>query len=130
MQSTRESPGRADRRARRGLVAVCVCALTAAVLLTGAVAGADDQPARSIDFNRNIRPILSNHCFACHGPDAKKRKGLSKPLRLDTEDGAFADLGGYAAIVRGNPDESELVRRALSDDPLEVMPPASTGKKL
>ena len=71
-------------------------------LLTGSAADAG-EPARPIDFNREIRPILSNHCFQCHGPDARKRKGLDKPLRLDTEQGAFADLGGHAAVVRGKP---------------------------
>ena len=98
-------------------------------LLFGSAANAG-EPARPIDFNREIRPILSNHCFQCHGPDAKKRKGLSKPLRLDTEQGAFADLGGHAAVVRGNPEESELIRRIESEDADEVMPPRSTGKTL
>ena len=98
-------------------------------LLTGSAAGAA-EPARPIDFNREIRPILSNHCFRCHGPDARKRKGLGKPLRLDTEEGAFGDLGGMPPIVRGNPEESELIRRIESDDADEVMPPRSTGKTL
>ena len=91
----------------------------------GAVAG---ETARPIDFNREIRPILSNYCFQCHGPDARKRKGLNQPLRLDTEQGAFSDLGGYTAIVRGNTEESELIRRITSDDANDVMPPPSTGK--
>ncbi len=91
---------------------------------------AADAPARPIDFNREIRPILSNACYQCHGPDANKRKGTSKPLRLDTEEGAFADLGGYSAITKGKPDESELIARVISDDASEVMPPAKNGKKL
>jgi hypothetical protein len=89
-----------------------------------------EKDTRPIDFNREVRPILSNHCFACHGPDAKKRKGVSQPFRLDTKEGAFADLGGYQAIVPGKPDESELIRRITSEDALEVMPPAVHGKKL
>ena len=75
------------------------------VVLVGSVPrtrGAE-PPARTIHFNREVRPVLSNHCFQCHGPDAQKRKGVTKPLRLDTEDGAFADLGGYSAIDRANP---------------------------
>jgi len=91
---------------------------------------AGEPSARPIDFNREIRPILSNACFTCHGPDAAKRKGVTKPLRLDTEAGAFADLGGYAAVVRGQPDESELIQRIISDDPTEMMPPKEVGKKL
>lgn len=96
----------------------------------GARAGDPPSPSRPIDFNREIRPILSNACFTCHGPDAAKRKGVAKPLRLDNEAGAFADLGGYAAIVRGKPDESELIQRIISDDPIEKMPPKEIGKSL
>src|SRR4051794_24044562 len=102
------------------LTAFALSAMASLLAATNATAG--DTPARPIDFNREVRPILSNHCFACHGPDAKKRKGVSRPFRLDTEQGAFADLGGYAAVVPGKPDESEMIRRITSDDSLEVMP--------
>ncbi len=107
-------------------------AFVLAVALTtqaGGEALAGEPPPRPIDFNREIRPILSNACFTCHGPDAAKRKGVSKPLRLDNEAGAFADLGGYAAIVRGNPEESELIQRLISDDPTERMPPKGSGNR-
>jgi len=78
--------------------------------------------AEKIDFNRDIRPILSNNCFTCHGPDESNRE----ELRLDTEEGAFeADI-----IVRGQPDQSELIRRLETDDEDERMPPADTGKSL
>jgi mono/diheme cytochrome c family protein len=97
------------------------------MLLASPPAKADDRP---VDFNREIRPILSNRCYACHGPDAAKRKGVGKPLRLDTEAGAFADLGGYSAIVKGKPDESDLIQRVRSDDPAEVMPPPKHAAKL
>ena len=90
------------------------------------------QPA-AIDFNHDVRPILSNHCFQCHGPDEAERQGGTAGLRLDTprgDDGAMADLGGYAAIVPGKPDESMLVERISSDDPDSLMPPAHIGKPL
>ena len=77
--------------------------------------------AEPIRYGRDVLPILSNGCFHCHGPDAKKREA---DLRLDTSEGATADLGGYQAIAPGDPDESELMRRISSDDPDERMPPA------
>ncbi len=84
---------------------------------------ADDK----IDFNQQIRPILSNNCFRCHGPDAQER---AADLRLDTAEGAAIDLGGYKAIVPGKPDQSELVERISSKDPDLIMPPADSGHKL
>lgn len=80
-----------------------------------------------VDFNREIRPILSANCYACHGPDEAERKS---DLRLDTKEGALADLGGHAAIVPGKPADSELLRRVSSTDPDQVMPPADSVKKL
>ena len=79
-----------------------------------------------IDFNRQIRPLISNACVACHGPDDQERKA---DLRLDTFDGATMDLGGYAAVVPGKPDESEMLLRILSEDDEEVMPPPKKGKR-
>lgn len=83
--------------------------------------------ASEVDFNREIRPILSNRCLVCHGPDAAERKA---GLRLDTEDGARADLGGYAAIQPGNPEASELFLRVTAKDEADRMPPAKTGDRL
>ncbi len=81
--------------------------------------------AASVSFNTDVRPILSDRCYTCHGPDEATR--LS-PLRLDTEDGAFAVLanGGFA-IVRGNPEASELIRRVESSDDTRRMPPPAMG---
>lgn len=75
-----------------------------------------------VDFNRQVRPILAEHCFACHGPDAKKRSG---ELRLDVE--ADAKI---AAIVAGAPEKSPLVARIDTSDHEAIMPPVSTGKTL
>ena len=84
---------------------------------------------RRIDFNRDVRPLLSNNCYFCHGPDEKERKGGDNGLRLDIEKDAHADLGGRRAIVAGDPDSSELFRRIASTDESEQMPPAGKGKK-
>lgn len=83
--------------------------------------------AEDIDFNRDIRPILSDNCYLCHGPDSGSREA---DLRLDREEAALADRGGYAAIVPGDPEGSELVRRITSTDEFEQMPPQDSGKKL
>jgi hypothetical protein len=80
-----------------------------------------------IDFNRDIKPILSNNCIACHGPDSEHRKA---DLRLDTAEGAHFDLGGYKAVEPGKPEASALIERVTSTDPDEVMPPPGKGKPL
>ncbi len=83
------------------------------------------------DFNRDIRPILSEKCYRCHGPDGHERKGGQNGLRLDTLEGATTDLGGGGfAIVPGKPEKSELLARILSTDDEEVMPPRKAGKSL
>ena len=81
----------------------------------------------SVDFTKDVRPLLSEYCFHCHGPDKSTREAN---LRLDTQEGAFKDLGDYSAIVPGQPDESELVFRLHSKDKDELMPPPKTGKTL
>jgi len=87
--------------------------------------------AEVVNFNRDIKPILSDKCYACHGPDEGQRQGGGDDgLRFDVETNAKSDLGGYAAIVPGKLDDSELVRRILSDDPDEVMPPPEHTKNL
>ena len=74
-----------------------------------------------VDFNSQIRPLLSDRCFRCHGPDGSKRKAK---LRLDTRDGALKDIGdGWAIVKPGQPDKSELIRRTHTDFEDDVMPP-------
>jgi len=81
---------------------------------------------RPLDFGRDIRPILSDRCFACHGPDDLERKGR---LRLDHRDNAIQPAkSGAAAIVPGKPEESELIKRLVTHDVDDVMPPPKTGK--
>src|SRR2546428_10174581 len=76
-----------------------------------------------IQFNRDVRPILSENCYACHGPDKNQRKAK---LRLDVREVALE----REAIVPGKPDKSKLVEHIFSTDPDELMPPAKSGKKL
>lgn len=88
----------------------------------------DEQgAARRVDFSRDIRPILSDKCYACHGPDEATRK---TKLRFDTKQGAFQDLGGYRAIVPGKPAESPMVRRITAEEEAFRMPPPYSDRKL
>ena len=80
-----------------------------------------------LSFDRDIRPILSENCFHCHGPDEKERKAK---LRLDTKEGILADMGGYFAVKPGDPQESELFARIASHDPDEQMPPPDSNRNL
>ncbi len=92
-------------------------------LMSGAVLAQD-----KLSFNRDIRPILSENCFSCHGPDKNQRKAN---LRLDQVESATAKAeSGAVAVVPGKISDSELVKRILSTNDDEVMPPRSTGKKL
>ena len=100
------------------ITAPLLCVLAATRLF------ADDAP----DFSRDVRPILSQHCFKCHGPDDKARKG---GLRLDIRDSATKEAkSGAVALVPGQPDKSELVARIFSTDEDELMPPPSTKRTL
>ena len=81
-----------------------------------------------IDFNYHIKPLLSDRCYACHGPDEKARKAK---LRLDQKDGAFKALeDGWAVIKPGKPDQSEVVRRITAKDPDDLMPPPKSNLSL
>ncbi len=88
------------------------------------------QLPENIDFNLHVKPILSDRCFACHGPDAANQES---GFRLDTEESALAaleDEPGKFAIVPGNPHESELYHRITSDNPEAMMPPPESNLKL
>lgn len=104
--------------------------LLAAVSLqaTGAIKAAEKAPN---PFDRKkiqqVRNILSNNCFSCHGPDDKNRKAK---LRLDTRSGAYTARQGHAPVVPGKPDESTLYERITSADAEEQMPPPKSGKSL
>ena len=80
-----------------------------------------------VDFTRQIRPILSDKCFLCHGPDDSSREA---ELRLDEQDSATEDRGGYQAIVPGDSAASELIARITTDDPDLKMPPPEIEKQL
>lgn len=84
------------------------------------------EPTKAIDFNRDIRPILSDNCFSCHGPDEQKRKAK---LRLDTKEGLLVSHDGEI-VKPGKLDESELFQRIVSTEKDEVMPPPETNKHL
>ncbi|MFN0120031.1 MAG: DUF1549 domain-containing protein, partial [Blastocatellia bacterium] len=101
---------------------VSLLTLSAAARLSGAV-----RAQAAVDFNRDIRPILSDKCWVCHGPDAASKK---IKLRLDSETSATADLGGRRAIVPGHPGQSEMIRRINAADKNERMPPVHTARTL
>lgn len=98
-------------------LALGVLALAAAAAATAR----GEEPA--LEYNRDVRPILAENCFACHGPDSASRKA---DLRLDRREAALE----AGAIVPGAPDDSELIARVESDDAMEVMPPPQTHKTL
>ena len=100
----------------------------AAVVFIASIARAADLPLpQKIEFNRDVRPILSENCFKCHGFDAKKREAKR---RIDTREGAIAENDGVRAIVPGRLAESDVHTRIHSTDADEQMPPLKSGKKL
>src|SRR5690349_19684370 len=101
-----------------------------AALLTLALAaqGAEAPVAKGkIEFNRDVRPILSDKCFKCHGPDSAARKA---DLRLDRREDALAEHDSGRSIVPGKPDDSALVHRIETTDEDEIMPPPKSNLKL
>ncbi len=94
-----------------------------AVVLLARIATASEP----VDFDRDIRPLLSNTCYTCHGPDANKREA---DLRFDDKASVFAARDGNAIVLPGQPEKSELIRRVTSTDPDERMPPPDAGQQL
>ena len=105
-----------------------LASLTLMLLLGSSPAEVHAQTSEAaVTFNRDIRPILSDNCFFCHGPDRNKREA---DLRLDTREGLFGTADQSGTIVPGKPEESELIRRIRSTDADEVMPPPESHKAL
>ena len=99
-----------------------LAALFGAVTAANLAAGPKGPSAGGVDFSREVRPIFSDKCFACHGPDEGQRQAK---LRLDTKEGAFADRGGYQVIVPGDAAASRLYQRISHKQAIARMPPAS-----
>lgn len=117
------------RRVTRVPARALVAALVGVALLPAAARAADPATTRAdapVRYGRDIRPLLSDRCFACHGADPSGRRA---DLRLDERELATADRGGYAALVPGDVEASEVWARLTSDDPDFVMPPPSANKR-
>src|SRR5438874_6735088 len=116
---------RTPNTARPVLLAMLLWATSVAPAMA---AGAKKHPAHEpVDFSSQIRPVISSKCFSCHGPDESSRKAT---LRLDLREGALKDHKGVRAIVPGDLENSELVRRITTTDPDDVMPPPKSGRAL
>jgi hypothetical protein len=111
----------------RRLMPLLVCVVGYVCPVAVLAAGTDAPVPERIDFNRDVRPILSENCFACHGPDKGKRKA---GLRLDTREGLFTAIGGRHPAVAGRPGESEIYKRVVTKDDDERMPDPKSGKTL
>src|SRR4051812_49111786 len=85
------------------------------------------RAAAPVDFNREVRPILSDNCFSCHGPDEKAREAK---LRLDQPEAAYAEREGIIPIKPGDLAKSDAWQRIISTDRDEMMPPPKSHKKL
>jgi hypothetical protein len=113
-----------DMQSVRGILAVVLIVCCPTIL------AAQDSPAPLpdvVEYNRDIRPILSDNCFFCHGPDKNKREA---ELRLDTHEGLHGSGDKVGVLVPGQPDESALFQRITSSDADLKMPPAKSGKSL
>ncbi|MHA3771541.1 PSD1 and planctomycete cytochrome C domain-containing protein [Verrucomicrobiota bacterium sgz303538] len=109
------------------IVRGCLPVVPALFLAAVAQAAPEAPVPAKIRFNRDVRPILSDNCYQCHGFDAKERKA---DRRIDNREGALADNDGVKAIVPGKLAESDAWARIISDDDDDVMPPPKSGKKL
>ena len=109
------------------LISPGLLALLAAVPTASAALFGGPKPA-PVDFNRDIRPVMSDTCFKCHGPDDKARKGK---LRLDVREEALkAGTSGKPAIVPGKPDKSEIIARLFTKNDDDLMPPPNSHKAI
>ena len=111
----------------RGLSAPLLSGVISTAVLLLAARPACAAGPEKVDFARQVRPILAENCFECHGPDPRGRKGK---LRLDSREDVFGDRGGYRLVVPGHPEDSELIARIASDEPDEVMPPPESRRQL
>ncbi len=114
----------ARRRSEGRFILLAILLALAFVAAAGAADSSVDAP---VDFDSQIRPILSDKCYQCHGPDEKQRKA---DLRLDTHEGALAALGGSVAEHAVDPDKSPLYQRLVTADESERMPPVDSGLTL
>ena len=101
---------------------ISLLTLTVVVLLSGFCSGRAARAEDVLTYNRDIRPVLAEKCFTCHGPDSAARKG---DLRLDQREAAVES----GAIAPGKSDESGIIARILSADPDELMPPPDSHKE-
>jgi hypothetical protein len=103
------------------------CAALAALFAAAGTPSAPADPEDAVRFNRDVRPILADACYQCHGPDPGGRKAK---LRFDREEGFFGAREGGPTVVKGKPENSPLYQRIVSKDPEEVMPPPKSHKVL
>ena len=108
----------------RCLNALMLPVIPALILTAAGLARAESTP-ETVEFNRDIRPILAENCFQCHGPDENKREA---DLRLDTPENVFQDRDGYSVIVPGDLQSSELFLRMTAKDESKRMPPADAER--
>src|SRR5262250_993505 len=114
---------RKNLHAVKALILICAGLAAGAFNLTRKASADDKTP---VSFNRDIRPIFSDTCFRCHGPDKNARKA---ELRLDIrEEATKKTKSGVVPIVPGKPEESEIIRRIFSNDENERMPPILSNK--
>ncbi|HEY3134719.1 MAG TPA: DUF1549 domain-containing protein, partial [Blastocatellia bacterium] len=116
-QHTRELFAGGNNLKRKLLLSILALAIAGISIVYAASGDSGNSPTQPVDFNRDIRPILSDKCFACHGPDDGQRKAR---LRFDTREGAFAKQG---VIVPGDAAKSRLIERITAKDPAMRMPP-------
>src|SRR5215218_5870659 len=110
---------------RRFTIAFFVIALGVCRWVAVGTSKAAPPPNGPVRYNRDIRPILSDNCLACHGPDSTARKAS---LRLDLDTGLFGDRKGGKAVVKGDPKASLVYQRIMTEDEDDVMPPPKSHK--